>query len=135
MIRACLDTNVVISALILDGPANRLAFLWQKHKFRWCVSKEVLSEYLRVLAYPKFELSAEEVKSLTSLEILPYLSPVKVSKVMPVIRQDPSDDVFLACAKSGKCDYLVSGDKHLLALESYERIKIIPLASFLRLFE
>jgi len=48
-----------------------------------------------------------------------------------VIRQDPSDDEFLACALTGKADAIVSGDHHLLELKRYREIPILDVRTFL----
>ena len=131
--RAVLDTNVIVSALILRGPTNQLSGLWQQEKFRLIVSKAVLTEYLRVLAYPKFKLSSEEVKSMIQRELLPFIHPVDVKEVPAAIPEDPSDNEFLACAEAGECHYLVSGDAHLLNLKHYKNIPIVSVADFLRI--
>jgi len=39
-------------------------------------SKEIIDEYLRVLTYPKFKLSEEEIYFLLYQEILPYFNAV-----------------------------------------------------------
>ena len=129
-----LDTNVIISALILKGPVNRLVPLWQRGKLGLVVSKAVVEEYLRVLAYPKFGLTAGEIKILTARELFPFMLPVKVTEVPKIIHEDPSDNIFLACAKAGKCRYIVSGDRHLLSLKKFESISILTVTDFLALF-
>ena len=55
--RVVLDTNVLISALLFSGVASDLVPLWQKEKITVLLSREILEEYLRVLAYPKFQLT------------------------------------------------------------------------------
>jgi len=35
----------------------------------------------------------------------------------------------------GQADYIISGDKHLLDLKTYQGIKIVTLAEFLEIFE
>jgi len=126
-----LDTNVVVSALISRGPTGRLVSLWQEKKFVPLVSKEIVEEYLRVLAYPKFRLSLEEIKILIEHQLLPFTQSVTLKQIPAVVHKDPSDDVFLACAVAGKCHYLVSGDQHLLALKNYKDIPIISTGAFL----
>lgn len=111
MIRAVLDTNVVVSALILRGVTAPIADFWQAKAFVPVVSKAIAQEYLKVLAYPKFQLTIEEIRSLVEYGLLRFAEPVEVSRVPQVIAEDPSDDIFLACAWAGKCDYLVSGDQ------------------------
>lgn len=131
MLRVVLDTNVVVSAFLFRGPTSRLVALWQEKKFRPLVSKAIVEEYLRVLSYPKFRLSVDEVRGLVERQLLQFAEPVAVKEVPPIIRQDPSDDIFLACAVSGKSEYLVSGDGHLLILRTHKGIPIISAAAFL----
>ena len=45
--RAVLDTNTVISALLFSGIASRLVAVWQSGAFRPLLSKEILEEYIR----------------------------------------------------------------------------------------
>ena len=40
--------------------------------------------------------------------------------------------MFLACAVEGRADYIVSGDRDLLTLESYQDIPIVTATEFLR---
>ena len=38
---------------------------------------------------------------------------------------------FIECAVDGKCIYIVSGDKDLLAVEKYHDVQIVTVADFL----
>lgn len=134
MLSVVLDTNILVSALILRGSTNQIANLWQNQQIKIVLCKEIFEEYIRVLAYPKFKLLPEEIQMLLEKEVLPYSHPVEVKKIIPVIQQDSSDDVFLACALKGNCKYIVSGDQHLLSLKTYQKIKIISAKDFLKLF-
>ncbi|MER3447931.1 MAG: hypothetical protein C4291_14370 [Candidatus Dadabacteria bacterium] len=51
-----------------------------------------------------------------------------------VVCNNPDDDKFLECAVAGNANVIVSGDRHFLALGSYQGIHILQPASFLRLF-
>ena len=44
--------------------------------------------------------------------------------------RDPKDQVFLELALESHADYLISGDKDILAYPSAEGLKIITAASF-----
>ena len=44
---------------------------------------------------------------------------------------DPEDKKFIECAVALKAPYIISGDKHLLDLESYGEIKILTPKDFL----
>jgi putative PIN family toxin of toxin-antitoxin system len=130
--RIVLDTSVLISALLFRGLPSRLIPLWKKGKVTPLVSSQVLKEYLRVLAYPKFELTAEEIKAIIGAELLPFVEAVRVRSKFHVISKDPSDDKFLELALDGKADFLISHDRHLLELGVFQRIKILSAAEFLR---
>ena len=134
MIRVVLDTNVVVSALLFDGPASRLVALWQRRRFIPLVSRPILQEYLRVLAYPKFKLTVQEVGQAIE-ELLPYVEVTRQGKRLRVIRRDPADDRFIECAVAGKARYLVSGDDDLLSLRSFQGIRIVSIAEFLTMLE
>ena len=131
MLRAVLDTNVIVSALLFRGTTRCVVSLWQERKFIPLVSKELVQEYFRVLAYPKFGLSVQEVKGLVERQMLPFSTPVKAKKISPIIHEDPSDDIFSACAVAGRADYVVSGDRHLLDLTTYQKIPIVFPSVFL----
>ena len=129
-----LDTSVFVSAVLFRGPTSRIVSLWQTDRISVLMSAEVLKEYARVLAYPKFKLSPEEIQVIIEQEWLPYITPVRINKIVPVIRQDPSDDKFLALAAAGKADYILSGDRHLLNLASYAGVQILRTDEFLSRF-
>ena len=95
------------------------------------LSREMLDEYLRVLSYRKFELSEKEIKELIQEEILPYAEVVKPKRRLRVIRRDPADNKFLECAVAGKAGVIISGDKDLLSLGQYQKIRIQSPAQFL----
>ncbi len=131
--RAVLDTNVMVSALLFGGIPGRLIPLWQTRRIVPLLSAEVLKEYLKVLSYPKFKLRPEEIRGLINLELLPYVEPVKVSSRLRIVKDDPSDDKFLSLALDGRADYVVSGDKHLLEIEFYRKMRIITAEAFLKI--
>jgi putative PIN family toxin of toxin-antitoxin system len=130
-IRVVLDTNVLVSALLFAGPLSDLVSFWRERRVVLLLSKDVFIEYLRVLAYPKFKLCGEEIKALVEEYVLPFAEMVTVAEAPVVIREDPADDKFLALAAVGRARYIVSGDKHLLALRKYHRVKILTPREFL----
>jgi len=129
--RVVLDTNVLVSALLFTGISAELVPLWQKGTITVLLSREILEEYLKVLAYPKFELSEGEIKGLLEEELLPFVQIIKPGIRVRVVKRDPSDNKFLECAVAGKADVLISGDKDLLTLRHYRRVRIQTPARFL----
>ena len=61
---------------------------------------------------------------LAAMEVIPQTDNVHVCR-------DPDDDKFISCAVDGKCIYIVSGDKVLLAVEKYNDVEILTVAQFL----
>jgi putative PIN family toxin of toxin-antitoxin system len=112
------DTNVVLSALVFsEGRIATLRGAWRDAKCRPLVSRPTIEELMRALAYPKFKLSAMEQQELIA-EYLPYCTTVRLPAKLPPVPacRDPMDRPFLELAVIGKAEYLVTGDKDLLAL-------------------
>jgi uncharacterized protein len=126
-----LDTNTVISALLFSGTAARLVPLWQSRRITVLISREILTEYLRVLAYPKFQLSEQEIRLLIEEELLPFVETIRVRRRLAVVRRDPDDDKFLECAMAGRAQFLVTGDRDLRELGSFRRTTILSAGEFL----
>ena len=130
--RVVIDTNVVVSALLFGGVPGKLIPLWKSGRIRALATKEMIEEYLRVLAYPKFELSEEEINYSLYQEILPYFEIVRTKPGPMIVEEDPSDDMFIRCAEAGRANTIISGDQHLLNLKSYGKVKILNPSQFLK---
>ena len=116
--RVVLDTNVVLSALLFT--AGRLAWIrhaWQRQQLKPVICKETVNELLRVLAYPKFKLTAEEQQNLLA-DFLPYADVVELPAPWPEVPacRDEKDQMFLVLAHVAKADALVTGDADILAM-------------------
>ena len=133
VIRAVLDTNVFISAVLFSGQVAGLVPAWQAKRFAFLVSRPLLDEYLQVLSYPKFRLNLDEIQAILDEEILPFVEVVAPRRKITVVRRDPSDNKFLECAQAGRAAYIVSGDNDLLSMQAYRRIRIVSAAEFLRI--
>ena len=129
--RVVLDTNTLVSALLFSGTASRLPALWQSHRITVLVSKPILEEYLRVLAYPKFRLSPQEIRELIEQQVLPFIETVRVRRHLAVVRRDPEDNKFIECAVAGQAKFLLTGDQDVRELGSYRRIAILTVGEFL----
>lgn len=130
MKRIVVDTNVVVSGLLFDGKPGKLVKFWKKGRVVPLCSKEIVEEYLRVLAYPKFQLSESEIDFLLSHEIMPYFEALTVKPSKPFVTTDPSDDKFIWCAIEGRAEVIVSGDEHLLNL-SPSPVSVFTVAEFI----
>ena len=133
MIRAVLDTNVLLSALLFGGRLEGLHRAWRAGRLRLVLSRETADELLRVMAYPKFRLTRAEITSLFDTELLPFAEVVELpaSKRGQRGSRDPEDDKFIRCAQAGKCTRLVSGDDDLFSLKRVGKVAILSPAEFL----
>ena len=131
--RVALDTNVVLSALVFGGgAAGQLRTAWQAGMFTPLVSTATAHELVRVLAHPKFHLSAADREELLA-DYLPYTTTVRIPDLPPSVPEcrDPFDVMFLELALIGKEKILVSGDRDLLALAGQANFSIHTLDTFL----
>jgi putative PIN family toxin of toxin-antitoxin system len=85
-----------------------------------------LDEKLRI----KFGVSAKDTASIRA-KLKSNAEIVRPDMVLDVTEDDPDDNRVLECALKGKADYIVTGDRHLLKLGSYEAISIVTARQFL----
>jgi putative PIN family toxin of toxin-antitoxin system len=137
--RVVLDSNVIISALLVDvGPSARVLDAVRAGRLTWVLSSTILDEVARVLALPrikrKYKVDEDAVHTLLTLL---GAQAVCVRGVVHVEgrSRDPKDDSILACAVDGHAAYLVTGDRDLLDLGTYESIPIVPPAAFVKILE
>lgn len=129
MKRVVLDTNIIISSVLGDALVLILE-KWDEKKFTVVVTTDVISEYFEVLNRPKFNLKQETIDKITRY-IYQFSEFVVPEEEIRFIEDDPKDDKFLEAAVSGKADFIVSGDSHLLAIKQFRSIPIITGREFL----
>ena len=124
------DTNVLISALGFGGtPLDALLRAFDTD-IDLLASEDTLAELDRVMKYdrlPFTDADREQYVAILSREV----DVVVPETTVDVIDRDPDDNAFLECAVAGDATYVVSGDKHLLDLESYRGIDVVTPAEFL----
>lgn len=133
IIRVVLDTNILVSALLFGGDLSKIIDLWLKGKIIPLITPETFEEFQKVLAYPKFSLTEEEIKMVIKEHVLPFFEVVEPEESITGICNDPDDDKFLTCALSGRAEFIISGDKELCNLKKYKGVKIITAREFLRM--
>jgi len=131
--RVVLDTNVVLSALLFaNGRLAPLRAGWQREAFHPLASAPTTEELVRALTDPKFKLTPAEQRELLG-DYLPYCTAVRMPARMPKLPRcrDPFDVAFLQLTSAGKAEYLVTGDKDLLAVKGAIRFRIITQGQLL----
>ena len=132
--KAVIDTSVMVSvAFAKEGLAKDLRDMIAEGAFILVSSQEIMAELYRVLHYPRilkqFRASEEDLHEFIGMIIeKAYLSEGRYS--LHKIKDDPTDNMFLACALEAKADFIVSRDPHLRNLKQFHRIKIIDAKEF-----
>ncbi len=129
-----LDTNLALSALVFaQGRTAELRQAWQGGRFKPIISQATAAELIRVLAYPKFKLSAQDQEELLA-DYLPYCRTVRMPARLPKLPvcRDVNDQRFLELAAIGKADFLVTGDRDLLVLATEFSRAIVTADEFLQ---
>ncbi len=130
MIRVVLDTNVLVSGLLVpEGPPAKIVQQFRDGLWTLVLSGAILEEYGRVLRRKKFGLPFSKVREI--LELIERSSILVIpSEHFNLIPQDPSDNEFLDVAAEGHADVIVSGDRHLLSLKTFRNIPILSPSQF-----
>jgi putative PIN family toxin of toxin-antitoxin system len=134
MLRVVVDTNVLVSAIIL--PNSRIGSIFvelRRGAYIPLYHPETLEELIGVLARPhirtKYHISDGDIRAIVDLLLLRGEAIETIERV--AICRDPKDDIFLATALAGGADAIVTGDNDLLAIQIFRGIPIITPAVFL----
>jgi putative PIN family toxin of toxin-antitoxin system len=128
-LRVVLDTNVLVSGLAYPGSLpGRILGAWQRGGLDLVLSKYILDEMVRVLPRLKrIRLSAAEIRDLAD-SFLFMLEIVEPSGNVEAALRDKADGPVLGTLLAARADYLITGDKDLLALAG--RYPIVTPAAF-----
>jgi putative PIN family toxin of toxin-antitoxin system len=130
-LRFVLDTNVIVSALLLMDSPSREALDRAFDGGKVLLSTPVLAEIHDVLSRPKFRKYISEDNARQFLaSFVRKTEWVEIAEAIQACR-DPSDDKFLELAVSGHATHIVSGDKDLISLSPFRGIDIVCPDAFL----
>jgi uncharacterized protein len=128
-LKAVFDTNIFISALAIPGgQAERAIDLIIDARVKLCISKDIIHEVVRVLGQ-KFSKSSEEL-SRTALFLSELAQLVAPRRKLAILDDEP-DNRILECAITGAAEIIVTGDRAMLALQSFQGVRILSLRQFL----
>lgn len=127
--RIIIDTNLWISYL-LTKKFSKLDQILKSRGTTLLFSTELLDEFLTVANRPKFKnyFLVEDLNALLEqisreAEFIQIKSEVKICR-------DPKDNFLLSLAKDGKANYLITGDKDLTSIHTFEKTRILTMAEF-----
>jgi len=136
MLRIAIDTNVIVSSILSrKGAPAELLNAWRERRFLLLTSSAIVAEVRAVLQYPhirkKYPVNDNDVEQVITLLEHDALLVTGEAEVTGSIPDDPKDEMVLACAVDGEADVIVSGDHHLIDLESFLDIPIMTPRQFL----
>lgn len=118
-----LDTNVYIAAFLNKGLASDILILAQRRKIELFVSQTIIKE-IRQKLLEKFGVNQKMRQEFIDL-ILQIATLVKPVEKLNIIKADPTDNQILECALKAKAGLIISMDKHLLKIKSFNGIGIV----------
>jgi uncharacterized protein len=131
MARVVLDSSVLVSAFLTpEGPVAGLVLAGVDGAFRVCLSGAILAEVAATL------LGKRRLRKLYPYDdarVRAFLDELAASAELVgdlpdlcgAVPGDPWDDPIVATAVAARADYLVTGDRHLLALGAYAGIRVL----------
>jgi uncharacterized protein len=127
-LRVVLDTNVLVSGLAYPGSVpGRIVNVWRRGGLNAVLSRYILDEMSRVLPrLPRIQMSPDEIRDL--LDSFMFLADIVEPEGRDAGLRDAADQQVLGTLLASKADYLITGDKDLLALA--EKYSIVTPATF-----
>lgn len=137
MMRAVIDTNILIRALIKPrGTVGPIISRLGKGDFILIYSAPMLDELIAKLALPrihqKYRVEEFEIEALVALIGArgEFVEPTRTIRIC----RDPDDNMFIEAALAGNAKYIVTGDKDLLTLKKFETVRFVTPRTFLASF-
>lgn len=116
-LRVVLDTNVLVSELAYPGSGRgESSMLGARVDWMWCCRTYILDEMARVLPrLSRIRMTPAEIRDLTD-SFMFLADIVEPEGAQEVNLRDPADQPVLLTLVVAQANYLVTGDKDLLAL-------------------
>ena len=135
MKRVTLDTNILISGTFWTGDSFRILDLIDKKEIICILSRDIINEYDRIIASKEIIEKIENQALISSKAVQRVISDsdmIEPKIRLNIIKEDPSDNMILECAKEGNADFIITNDNHILKQKEFEVIKIITPSEFLK---
>jgi len=123
-VKLLLDTNILIASIISHGSCFEL--LEHCIKNHTLITSDYIIHEFEETLNKKFDFSENEVSEAKSIIFERFLK-VTPSVIKDITLSDKSDLPIIGTALSGMCDLLITGDKELLSMGKYRKIKIVSV--------
>jgi putative PIN family toxin of toxin-antitoxin system len=134
--RLILDTNILISALLSpQGAPGKLLDAWERKKFTLVACEALVREFREVAGRPFFRTrlrdSTAELLAAGLRDFSLFFRGLPSGHAAPHFARDPKDSYLLARAEASHAQFLVTGDKQLLALRHHKATRIVTPAAMI----
>jgi len=126
--RIVLDTNIYIAAYFGTGLSSDILELGSARKLDLYTSVDILLEIEEKLT-GKYQAEAKDLREFLDLVNM-STTLVAPQKELKIIERDPDDNKIIECAVEARAGLIITLDKDLLTLKSYEGIGIIHPKAF-----
>ena len=130
--KVVLDTNIFISGIFWQGNPHKILRAWREGYITLVSSLDAISELAKVLGDFKMQLPDKDMRNWINM-IVQNAEMVEPTEKIDVVKDDPSDNLFIEIAVTGNAKYIVSQDNHLLKLKKFNDIRIITPEEFMKL--
>ena len=129
-----LDTNCLLQIISQHSPYRPAWNAFREGRYIMCVSNEIISEYLEILAQQTTPFIAENI--VNAILRSPFCLRFDPQYRFGLIKIDPDDNKFVDCAIIANSDYIVSDDRHFKVLETipFPHVDVIKLHDFANSF-
>jgi putative PIN family toxin of toxin-antitoxin system len=131
--RAIFDANVLVSAALNHlGYSARILELAVGGKCELILPDEVLIEVRRTFFEPYFveRIGTHNIDAFLDDLMAASIRDSGIRPPLANVATHPEDDVIISAALRAGVDYLVTGDKHLRSIDSYQSIVILTPREF-----
>jgi uncharacterized protein len=131
--RVVLDTNILLVSIPRKSKYRPIFEKFLAGRFELVISNDILSEYVEIIGEKASPVVASNIAEL--LLSLQNVHHVNIFYNWNLIKEDPADNKFVDAALSGRCDYIVTNDRHFLHLSeiTFPKIGIVSLEAFMGL--
>ena len=139
--RALLDANVYISHLLhpeSDTPPAAVVGAGLDGLFTLVITDGIILEFReKIVAKPYLanRITSRQLDEFAETLAIVAESIADIGVSLPEVGRDRKDDYLYAYALIGQVDYLVSGDKDLLAVRQIGDVRIVNPAEFFRILQ
>ncbi len=134
--KVTLDTNILVSATFWTGDSFRILQLIDEGSLTCILSPQILAEYEKAI-HSEDIIDKVYAKRLILQRIVDRVMEratiVRPKKKLNIVTEDPDDNKILECAKEAKANYIITQDKHLLKIKTFEGMRIITPFKFLQM--